>query len=67
MTPDRHRQVQAEIAYSLSTMLARCPLNNLSSEEIFLGAAPDIEISMSGATPKTISSELRLLCGRLTL
>ena len=40
---------------------------NLSSEEFVLGVEPDIEISMSSAIPKTNSSELRLLSGRLTL
>ena len=45
----------------------RRPLNNLRSEEFVLGVAPDIEISMSGATPKTNSSELRLWSGRLAL
>ena len=45
----------------------RRPLNNLSSEEFVLGIALDIEISMSGSTPKTNSSELRFMSGRLTL
>ena len=47
----------------------RHPLNDLSSEEFVLGVQSDKEISMTGSTPKTNSSELRfrLLKGCLTL
>ena len=43
----------------------RRPLNNLSSVEFVLGVETDIEISLSGVTPKTNSSELKLLSGRV--
>ena len=42
----------------------RRPLKDLSSEEF---VQSDKEISMTGSTPKTNSSELRSLGGRLTL
>ena len=45
----------------------RRPLNKQSSEEFVLGVEPDIEISLSDSSPKTNSSELWLLSGRLTL
>ena len=45
----------------------RRPLKDLSSEEFVLGVEPVIEISLSDRTPKTNSSELRSLSGRLTL
>ena len=45
----------------------RRPLKDLSSEEFVLGVQSDKEISMTGSTPKTNSSELRSLSGRLTL
>ena len=45
----------------------RRPLKDLSSEEFVLGVHSDNEISMTGSTPKTNSSELRSLSGCLTL
>ena len=51
-----------QVAYN-----ARRPLKDLSSEEFVLGVKSDKEISMTGSTPKTNSSELRSLSGRLTL
>ena len=45
----------------------RHPLKDLSSEGFVLGVESDKEISMTGSTPKTNSSELRSLSGRLTL
>ena len=45
----------------------RRPLNKQSSEEFVLGVESDKEISMTGSTPETNSSQLRSLSGRLTL
>ena len=49
------------------TYNVRHPLKDLSSEEFVLGVESDKEISMTGSNPKTNSSELRSLSGRLTL
>ena len=49
------------------TYNVRRPLKDLSSEEFVLGVESDKGISMTGSTPKTNSSELRSLSGRLTL
>ena len=45
----------------------RRPLKDLSLEEFVLGVQSDKEISMTGSTPKTNSSELGSLSGCLTL
>ena len=45
----------------------RRPLKDLSLEEFVLGVQSDKEISMTGSTPKTNTSELMSLSGCLTL
>ena len=45
----------------------RRPLKDLSSEEFVLRVQSDKEISMTGSSPKTNSSELKSLSGCLTL
>ena len=50
-----------------ATYNVRRPLKDLSSEEFVLGVQSDKEISMTGSTPKTNSTELRSLSGRLNL
>ena len=68
---DRKYRFRLDIQLSAETPQVhynvRHPLKDPSSEEFVFGVEPVIDISLSDSTPKTNSSELRSLSGRLTL